>query len=448
MVTPLRNRMDPQASAPRFSWAGHRSQYGVADSDASPVQVSARQLRALQWSQGIIPALPHGGFTHHPSWAASARLRDLPAGITQLRDLYGTVYTGSLGVGTVKGAAEVELSVIFDTGSSDLWVSSDLCPSRACGPEPKPKFNRSRSETFRRPPTPRHFETSYGSGVIRGELGIDDVRVGPLVSPGQEVGLIAEEKGQVSFIPIDGIVGLGFPDLAAAGDPDMSFMGNLVAREALPSPRFAFYLHRHHQLGGGVLWGGEDSRLYRGSLRWFPIVEKSYWALDLVGFQIGNETFNFTTAHNLESGPEDLPPWLVVDTGTTFFTAEGAIYRRIRALAPHTACDQVHMLPSLTYFLRDHAGAVQRLTIAPEEYTVQGSPGRCLPAFVSIGDIAKRPIMIIGEVFMRHFFTVFHWGTGKRGHGARVGFAPARYDGQSKEFFSEQAAKAENSAIL
>ncbi|CAE7481396.1 ctsd [Symbiodinium sp. CCMP2592] len=50
----------------------------------------------------------------------------------------------------------------------------------------------------------------------------------------------------------------------------------------------------------------------------------------------------------------------------------------------------------------------------------------CVPAFMKL-DVKKQygPALILGEVFMRHFFTVFSRGSGNLSE-ARVGFAKAK----------------------
>merc|ERR1719188_2403730 len=55
-----------------------------------------------------------------------------------------------------------------------------------------------------------------------------------------------------------------------------------------------------------------------------------------------------------------------------------------------------------------------------------GASGKCQPAFMAL-DVKKEygPAMILGEVFMRHFFTVFSRGSGAV-EDAKVGFAPAK----------------------
>ncbi|CAJ1424672.1 unnamed protein product [Effrenium voratum] len=59
-------------------------------------------------------------------------------------------------------------------------------------------------------------------------------------------------------------------------------------------------------------------------------------------------------------------------------------------------------------------------------YMVGDDSNSCLPAFMKL-DIKKGygPAMILGEVFMRHFFTVFSRGNGELSD-AKIGFAKAK----------------------
>lgn len=442
--------------------AGGSTDLGVADGAMglkAPVSISQRQMTALRaslWAggsavmgsaEGVLDlGLGASATADGASSASEEGVRAVPSprGVSRLRDLFSTEYAGPLGVGTRRGEAEVELSVIFDTGSSDLWVASELCSSRACTSEGRHRFNHRRSETFRAAGKGRAgtVHTTYGSGTLAGKLGFDDVRVGPLMARDQELGLISEELGSAfETLPFEGIVGLGFPGLAL--EPNMSLFDNLAAQCRLERFQFAFYLHRDPSLGGGVLWGGVDRRLYNGTLQWFPVVEQLYWALDLVAFEVGHQIFDFA---------DEAPPRLIVDSGTTFFTAEGSMHRAIAEQVPARRCSQIGDLPALVYTLRDEHNTLHRLAIQPEHYMVHarggGDDDLCLPAVVSIGmpSAGGRPVMILGEVFMRHFFTVFHRGRVDSEEGASVGFAPARYSQDSEAFFLEMAGRAGEAA--
>merc|ERR1719313_886021 len=87
--------------------------------------------------------------------------------------------------------------------------------------------------------------------------------------------------------------------------------------------------------------------------------------------------------------------------------------------------DKTH--PPLTYQLKDADGQLQSFVIPAEEYMVSDEGGaNCEPAFMKI-DIPKQhgPGMLLGEVFMRNYFTVFDRGDGDVSK-ARIGFARAK----------------------
>merc|ERR1719263_2611334 len=98
-------------------------------------------------------------------------------------------------------------------------------------------------------------------------------------------------------------------------------------------------------------------------------------------------------------------------------------------MIPPASCksvsDKTH--PPLRYQLKDAAGEIQEFKIPAEEYMVSDEDGEhCEPAFMKI-DIPKKygPGMILGEVFMRNYFTVFQRGDGTPSE-AKVGFARAK----------------------
>lgn len=80
----------------------------------------------------------------------------------------------------------------------------------------------------------------------------------------------------------------------------------------------------------------------------------------------------------------------------------------------------------LTYVLRSASGETFPLKVTQETYMVADDSETCQPAFMKL-DLKKQygPAMILGEVFMRHFFTVFSRGKGDLTE-AKVGFAKAK----------------------
>mmetsp|Transcript_45971 Transcript_45971/g.76339 ORF Transcript_45971/g.76339 Transcript_45971/m.76339 type:complete len:549 (+) Transcript_45971:10-1656(+) len=441
--------------------------------------LSARQMRALEMSlagHNLRKRRSRAGVL-----ASASDDSDLSARVIWLKDMFGTEYSGVMGVGTARGPAgeltsETELRVIFDTGSADLWVASDLCTDWPCNREGLRRYNHSRSSTYHPTASLMQVQTEYGSGKLEGQLGVDNVRVGPFVARNQVMGLVEKESGSAfEQLPMDGLVGLGFPDLVSSDEAKPGIMENLMMQSSLPLKIFAFYLHRDPKNGGLMLWGGVDSRLYKDSLVWFPVVEQDYWTLELVSLRVGDKAMDFPPVRNLSfstiggsslrrknSGQQgatprwSIPPKLIVDSGTTLFmipqswTDELLKHKgqNINAMP----CSRIGQLPKVVFTLTDATGAPHDLVVPPEVYMVRTffNHMQCLPGFVASPDLIgdERPMVIIGEIFMRHFFTVFSRGDtnssnpNPRGSGGppsvpAVGFAPARHGGEADAFLAQ-----------
>merc|ERR1719482_1922111 len=72
--------------------------------------------------------------------------------------------------------------------------------------------------------------------------------------------------------------------------------------------------------------------------------------------------------------PTDVPastsPKLIVDTGTTYFTAAGELYHIIRKKLPDAKCSETVKYPDLVYTLKDVEGTQQKIRIPASEYMV------------------------------------------------------------------------------
>ncbi|XP_026533979.1 chymosin-like [Notechis scutatus] len=76
---------------------------------------------------------------------------------------YGKIYIGT---------PPQEFTVVFDTGSSNLWVPSIFCKSPAC--KNHQQFNPNLSSTFKK--TKQSMAIWYGTGSMKGMLGYDTVQ--------------------------------------------------------------------------------------------------------------------------------------------------------------------------------------------------------------------------------------------------------------------------------
>jgi len=91
------------------------------------------------------------------------------------------------------------LNVIFDTGSSNLWITSSTCHSAEC--HSHPSYDATKSSSYRK--VGYQVQVRFGTGEIEGHISEDSFSLGPLRVTGQSFGEIVRETGQV-FMVSDG----------------------------------------------------------------------------------------------------------------------------------------------------------------------------------------------------------------------------------------------------
>ncbi|OBS70839.1 hypothetical protein A6R68_00626, partial [Neotoma lepida] len=119
-------------------------------------------------------------------------------------EYFGTIYIGT---------PPQEFTVVFDTGSSELWnLSKPLC-------------------------------VQYGTGRVQGFLGYDTVTVSDIVVPHQTVGLSTQEPGEIfNYSPFDGILGLSYPSLASKYS--VPIFDSMMKRHLVAQDLFSVYMSR------------------------------------------------------------------------------------------------------------------------------------------------------------------------------------------------------------
>jgi len=340
---------------------------------------------------------------------------------TALQDMK-TEYIGTIGIGTDhQGNAQFEARVVFDTGSTNLWVASTLCTEAPCDSERGRDFYDPVKSLTQEPFMGERgdIDIMFGTGELRGPLHVDTYRVGPMEVKRQPFAMIREMKGEVfSSFPFEGILGLGFKSLSFGGiNP---FFERVIEQRLLENNEFAFFFNVDSDQPSALLWGGIDPDLYHGPIRMFPIVQPHYWALELVDFKVGEKSMRNAGMS------QDPVKRLIVDSGTTFFTAPGGLHEEIMRQIPNADCDTVNNYPPLTFVLKGADDQTYELIVSQETYMIGGYSNNCRPAFMAL-DVNEEygPAMILGEVFMRHFFTVFSRGDGDVAN-AKIGIAPAK----------------------
>uniref|UniRef100_A0A4X2JWK6 Peptidase A1 domain-containing protein n=1 Tax=Vombatus ursinus TaxID=29139 RepID=A0A4X2JWK6_VOMUR len=253
-------------------------------------------------------------------------------------------YYGEIGLGT----PPQNFSVIFDTGSSNLWVPSRRCNFFSLGCWFHHRYDPKASSSFR--PNGTQFSIRYGAGRLDGILSEDVLTIGGVGGAPLVFGeALWEPSLAFALAHFDGILGLGFPTLAVAGvQPPLD---TLMALGLLDQPVFSFYLNRDPEAvpGGEVILGGSDPSLYIPPLIFLPVTRPAYWQIHVDRVTVG---------HSLILCPDGCAA--ILDTGTSLITGPskeiGALHKLIGGF-PLLAgeylipCDRLPVLPPPPQYL-------------------------------------------------------------------------------------------------
>lgn len=288
---------------------------------------------------------------------ALASQSSTPANEEQLSNYNNMVYYGIIYIGTPTAPFEV----LFDTGSSNLWVPSSSCLSTACLTHAT--YNPTLSSTYQL--VGDNVTVKYGKGGFDGYLVQDTVIITNLTITNQTFALaVTELDDHFDDVAFDGILGMGYQSLAVDNVAPPFY--NMYQQGLIDNPVFSFYLARDgtSNLGGELIFGGSDPSLYSGILNYVPVSTEDYWQ-----FTMTSATFDgITICTNCQA---------VADTGTSLLMAPidayTAIYDRLNIIADGLIdCSEVDDLPVLKLYI---GGAM--LGVPPSAYVIQ-SEGYCL----------------------------------------------------------------------
>ncbi|XP_068541659.1 pepsin A-like [Anas acuta] len=312
-------------------------------------------------------------------------------------------YVGTISIGT----PPQEFSVIFDTGSANLWVPSVYCSSRACANHRR--FDPARSSTYRG--TTTSVATWYGTGSMVGVLGYDTVTVGNIQVPNQVFGLSLSEPGSfLAQAPFDGFLGLAFPSISSSGATPI--FDNMMSQGLVSQDLFSIYLTPNKQNGSFVLFGGIDDTYFTGNLSWIPLTAQSYWQIKVDSITMYGRPI--ACPYGCQA---------IVDSGTSLLAGPsrsvGNIQyemgaRRSPSGVYSVSCSYIQLLPDIVFVI-----AGTQFPLPPQAYILQ-EDGSCMSGFEGYAlPTASGELWILGDIFLRRYYSVFDRANGM------VGLAPA-----------------------
>jgi hypothetical protein len=323
-----------------------------------------------------------------------------------INDYQNSQYYGEVSL----GSPEQKFEVIFDTGSSDLWVASSGCDD-SCGRHAK--YDASKSSTYTANGT--KFDIMYGSGPVSGYESVDNLNMGGLVVKDQMFAEVTDAEGLGAAYKLgkfDGILGMAFPILSVNSVP--TCFENVVDQGLVDTAQFAFYLGNSRKDTGELTLGGYDSSKFTGDISWVNLHAATYWEILMGGMKVGDVAY---AAGDTKA---------IVDSGTSLLTGPSDIvagiakqlgYKELGRTGEYLGACDFDTLPNFIFTIdgKDY-------TLSAEDYLIPDGD-ECLLGMIGL-DIPKPsgPLWILGDIFMRKYYSIFDTKN------ERVGFALANHN--------------------
>ncbi|KAI3648050.1 hypothetical protein MP228_008271 [Amoeboaphelidium protococcarum] len=323
-----------------------------------------------------------------------------------LNNFMDAQYFGEIAI----GSPPQKFTVVFDTGSSNLWVPSTRCSSIACFLHNR--YDADASKTHVENGT--DFEIRYGTGSLEGVISQEQVNIAGLNIKNQGFAESIKEPG-VTFAlgRFDGILGLGYDNIAVQRVVPPFY--NMINQKLIKKGVFGVWMnHADGGEGGEIVFGGTNTDHYdEKEVHYAAVTRKGYWEVELEKFTIGDIEIDLGKDHM----------GAAIDTGSSLIVVPTETANQINEFIGATRtwtgqytvdCNIVPNLPPISFRFGGHEHV-----LTGSDYVLEAQ-GQCISGFMGMDLPAPAgPIWIVGDVFLRKFYTIYDLDNN------RVGFAPA-----------------------
>ncbi|KAG1686725.1 hypothetical protein DVH05_005996 [Phytophthora capsici] len=323
------------------------------------------------------------------------------------------------------GSPPRSLRVVFDSGSSDTWISFDSSVDKA--------------EAQWTP-----FGIGYGGGVVSGLAVPLDLRLADqILLSNVHVGVVDDATSVLTDLDALGVIGLGMEALAQI-HTNSNVLGQLSAQQHGMSP-IVFSLYISSWSGAKptsqLIIGGQDEALTSPNATWlsFPVVPDSifrpsqpskqnnfgFWALRVQSLVLDDVILPL-------SGPNGRNGIALFDSGTSLLLVPPNILDKFvqtllarfgtRLVAPLSGeqalpvCRRchVHEFPTLGFDFTaentESAATTQRFELQGSDY-VRCDRQDCTAMIdvIQSTEVSDRPVFVLGSVFFRASYTLFDY---------------------------------------
>ncbi|CAD8069956.1 unnamed protein product [Paramecium sonneborni] len=308
----------------------------------------------------------------------------------ELSNYANVQYYGPIQIGTPKQ----QLSVIFDTGSPYLWVTSDQCSKQKC--HDSKKFLTFRSSTYKNFSKSDEFE--YASGSCKGYWGSDYVQL--LGDDNTRVNsniLFAYQDSGFDAVKSDGILGL-------SNDKEIDNIFDLAYQQgSIKSNLFAMELRNTREQS--LFYYDDIPQEIMDNVEWVRVLRKDYWTLKVLNIYI--DGYPLKTGNVKEALIDSGTSLLYLPKNVVYKLFEELILQDCRLFDSNVFCpckiprDKVKQYPIIKVFLE---GLILELDINDYMMTDLSYLGLC---YIGVEIESQMNIMIFGDIVMRKYVVVF-----------------------------------------
>ncbi|TFL03171.1 aspartic peptidase domain-containing protein [Pterulicium gracile] len=306
------------------------------------------------------------------------------------------------------GTPQQLLTVDIDTGSADAWIPVECwqCANKEFIPE--------RSTTYSSDGDA--FDVSYGSGDVSGIIASEVVSLASLSVSSQSFGAVNRVSAEWNEYPNDGLIGLAFSTISVSSKPTV--FENLILQEKVAAPSFSIFLARGKEDGSSLCLGCWDplkvSSREGGRIYWASLMSKTYWSILMDGVIVNGQRAEL----NLVAA---------IDTGTTLIylpeLVAAVFYKLIPGAKPSTEYGpEFYTFPCYGAPIQiAFSFEGQPLSINMMDFNLgrtSASSSECIGGIVSLGRGFPTNLAIVGDEFLKSWYTTFDYS-----NGGRVGFA-------------------------
>lgn len=359
-----------------------------------------------------------------------------------LRDLKNAQYYGTLKI----GSPPQDFDVVFDTGSSDMWVPSQACPTNSGNCNQKKTFDSTSSTSYKEVEkgAKSDFSIMYGSGSVTGKYGTDIVTLAEdYTVEGQTFAQVDSTDGLGQLYlkaKFDGILGLAFPSISR--NPGVNtLIPNLKAKGVMEKSIFSFYLGDNKD--GELAIGGYDPDRMQGEITWVDLAYPGYWLVEMQSVKFGDSVISsgvtggiMDTGTSLMYGPQKQVMSLAMSLGAQFVPQIGLFMIQCDAKLDDlefTVGGKKVTVPGETLKIKDDSGKYCFLGIAIMQFASEEMEGmetldEELEEQVAreMLDVAGKPVLpvpsnmkgntwLMGDLFLRTQYTIYNYEEKKFG---------------------------------